>query len=52
MELIDKEVNFEEFCPKCEYWKLDDGEDPCNECLAEPNNQNSHKPTRFKEAKK
>lgn len=48
MELIDKEVDFEEFCPKCKYWELNDGEDPCNECLANPRGQSSRVPQEFK----
>ena len=50
MEIIDKEVFFNEYCPKCEYKNLDDGKDPCNECLTYPYNANSHKPVMFKEA--
>lgn len=49
MELVDKEVYFGEYCPKCEHFTQPDYEDPCNECLTEPMNQNSHKPINFKE---
>lgn len=44
------EVNFHEWCPKCEYFKLEEYEDPCHECLNEPVNDDSRKPMQFKEA--
>ena len=49
MELIDKEVYFNEWCPKCKYFKAPDGEDPCNTCLNNPSNYHSHKPVKFEE---
>ena len=47
---IDKEVYFDQWCPKCKYKDTDEGEDPCNICLGYPSNANSHKPIEFKEA--
>lgn len=51
MEYPEKEVNFKEYCVKCKFQKVDEGEDPCNECLHHPVNLHSHKPTEFKEVK-
>lgn len=50
MELIDKEVRFDIFCPLCTYKELDDGDDPCNDCLAHPSNQNTRIPQEFRPA--
>lgn len=44
-----KEVYFDFYCPKCEYDKLSESEDPCWNCLENPYNDSSHKPTYFKE---
>ena len=49
MEIKNKIVRFDKYCPKCEYCDLDEGKDPCNECLYSPANQNSQKPINFKE---
>ena len=49
MEIKNKIVRFDKYCPKCEYNDLDEGKDPCNECLYSPANQNSQKPINFKE---
>ena len=46
-ELIDKEVYFGEYCPKCKYRRVIETEDPCNECLTNTVNFNSHKPVKF-----
>ena len=51
MEYPQKEVRFDEFCPKCKFYKLDDGEDPCYDCLQHPSNLHSRVPTEFKAAK-
>ena len=47
-----KEVYFHEYCKKCEYRKVSNDEEPCNECLGEPVNWNTHKPVKYKEKKK
>ncbi len=49
MEDHTKEVRFDEYCKKCEHFEKFDWEDPCNDCLNEPSNINSHKPVFFKE---
>ena len=46
------EVNFQEWCPKCEHFKLAEHEDPCHDCLNEPVNDDSRKPVMFKDAGK
>lgn len=51
MEYPQKEVRFDEFCLKCKFYKLDDGEDPCHDCLQHPSNLHSRVPTEFKAAK-
>lgn len=47
-----KEVYFNEYCSKCKHEKIEETEDPCDDCLANPANVNSHKPVRFKEKEK
>ena len=42
-----KLVNFAEYCDKCKHYDLDGTEEPCNECLAYPVNQYTHKPVNF-----
>ncbi len=43
----EKFVAFTYWCPRCKHRKTDETEDPCNECLTSPVNQNSRKPIRF-----
>jgi len=48
-----KIVDYHHYCPKCKYYHLEfDTEDviPCDFCLNEPVNENSHKPIRFEPA--
>ena len=52
MELIDKFVEFNEYCHKCKFKATPETEDPCNECLTEPTNEYSHKPVRFEDGEK
>ena len=44
-----KEVYFHEYCKTCKHEKLKDDENPCHECLDEPINLHSHKPTKWEE---
>ena len=44
-----KEVFFETWCPKCKYENTKETLDPCNACLDQPYNIDSHKPIFFKE---
>lgn len=54
MEAQKKEVYFDMYCGKCDFRDLDGFDNPCNECLTQPFNYDSHKPTKFveKDAKK
>lgn len=45
----DKEVYFDQYCKLCKYEKLSEDKDPCDECLSNPVNANSHKPVKFEE---
>lgn len=44
----EKIVHFNEYCETCRYKDLPESEDPCFDCLAEPVNVYSHKPTEWK----
>ncbi len=43
-----KEVYFNEYCSKCKYKDTSEADDPCDECLNNPSNVDSHKPVNFK----
>lgn len=47
-----QEVYFHEYCPTCKHKKKGAAEDPCNECLENPANVNSHKPVKWEGKKK
>ena len=49
MEYHLREVMFDIWCPKCEHRNVLETEDPCNECLNYPANEDSTKPVKFKE---
>lgn len=49
MEIQKKIVYFESYCPKCQYEKVKETDDPCNRCLNYPVNNYSHRPVEFKE---
>lgn len=49
MEDHTKEVRFDIYCKKCEFKDKVETDDPCNDCLNEPANINSHRPVYFKE---
>lgn len=51
METRTKEVFFDIYCKTCKYYELQPYLNPCNQCLAEPYNEDSHKPVEYKEAK-
>lgn len=44
-----KEVYFDQWCPKCKHQAVDETKDPCNECLDYSWNEDSHKPVNFEE---
>lgn len=41
------EVYFDQYCSSCKHFNKEDYEDPCNECLENPVNINSHKPVNY-----
>jgi hypothetical protein len=47
-----KEVYFHEYCKKCEHKKLEETEEPCSDCMAEPTNLQTHRPVRYEEKEK
>lgn len=46
-----KEVYFHKYCKTCEHREVKNHEEPCDECLSEPTNWNSHKPVKYEEKK-
>ena len=44
-----KEVDYHKYCQKCLFKKKPQDEEPCNECLYNPGNEDSRKPVMFKE---
>jgi hypothetical protein len=46
-----KEVFYSEYCLRCEHYNTSDQEEPCDSCLEQPFNYDSHKPINFKEGK-
>lgn len=44
-----KEVYFHEYCKQCKHEKVKETENPCDECLGEPINWNSHRPVKYEE---
>lgn len=47
-----KEVYFDKYCQSCKHNNTKEYKDPCNDCLAEPNNINSHRPIRYENKNK
>lgn len=43
-----KEVRFDIYCKSCEYWTTSASNDPCNDCLGQPSNGDSHVPVYYK----
>ena len=46
------EVYFHKYCKTCVNKDVNEAEDPCDECLANPVNSCSHKPVNWKEKSK
>ena len=46
-----KIVEFDKYCKTCLHKDVKEKDEPCNECLGEPANFNSHKPVKY-EARK
>lgn len=49
MEIIEKEVYFDQYCKTCKHFKLSETEEPCCDCLEQPVNMYTHKPTKYEE---
>lgn len=47
--MANKIVEYSEYCNKCEHEKLAENEEPCWTCLDHPVNEDTHRPTEFKE---
>ena len=47
-----KEVYFDMYCHNCIHFDKVSDEEPCDECLSEPMNIYSHKPTKYVEKEK
>lgn len=47
MELIEKEVYFDQYCPSCKHREKGEEEDPCHNCLMYPMQSYSHKPINY-----
>lgn len=47
MQTETKEVYFYMYCNTCEFEKASENEEPCNECLTNPVNIDSHKPVNY-----
>lgn len=46
-----KIVEYWKFCEHCKYWDTKANDEPCEECLSNPVNDNSHKPVKWEEKK-
>lgn len=46
-----KIVEYDKWCESCKHYKLEESEDPCHDCLADPFNNDSHKPVNWEENK-
>lgn len=44
-----KFVDFDAYCPHCQYADKSESDDPCDECLSIPARYNSHKPEKYKD---
>lgn len=47
-----KIVHFNEYCPKCMYYKNEENEEPCDRCLNVGGRLYSHQPIEFKDQNK
>ena len=46
-----KLVEFDKYCTCCKHKRVSQCEEPCNTCLTNPVNEDSHKPVMFEEKK-
>ena len=47
-----KLVEFNKFCINCKHKRVSQNEEPCNTCLTNPVNEDSHKPVLWEETEK
>lgn len=47
-----KIVHFHKYCPTCAHFECKQTDEPCNECLNNPGNVDSHKPVKYEEKPK
>ena len=47
MEIENLEVRFDIYCKQCKYAQHSEEIDPCDECLAQPYNENTQKPINY-----
>jgi hypothetical protein len=47
MDDRDKIVDFGKYCKECKHWELPESEEPCESCLTEPTNVNTHRSIMF-----
>lgn len=47
MDSKEKIVAFDIWCPKCKHRDKKENQQPCDDCLAEPVNVDSHKPVNW-----
>lgn len=52
MEPRKKLVFFDQYCKKCAHKTTYECDEPCNECLTNPVNEDSHKPVNYIEKEK
>lgn len=52
MELVEKIIDFDKYCKTCKHCDVVGYEDPCNDCLDNPVNNNSKKPIHYEEDEK
>lgn len=45
----EREVYYYKWCATCEFKDVPEADEPCNECLGQPYNIDSHKPVNYKE---
>jgi hypothetical protein len=42
-----KEVYFHQYCKTCQHQQVKEKEEPCDECMSEPINLNTHRPVKY-----
>lgn len=50
--MADKIVYYNQYCKSCKFKNLPEADDPCDECLNNPVNEDSHMPVKWVEGKR